>query len=202
MRIRTQLIVLGSLILALTGCSTRSQTAGFPKNNNLGAIDVSSGKASSHTLTDGRVCVITPTVLPNGKISLSTTAVNETNGGWTTLVFETPAEKGTYTYALDTNTSITVEFTGSSLHTAGFPKNNNLGVIKVSSIKPTSHTLADGRVCTITPTLLPDGFASLAVRIDEANGSGQTKVFQSTVDGCAFTFGFDSNTVITVALRK
>jgi len=213
MRIRTQLIVLASFTLAPTGCSTQSQTANSPKNNNLGAIDVSakhndlgaidvsSGKPTKHTLTDGSLCFITPAILSNGNISLLT-SVYKTNGSQTTLVSEMPAEKGAYTYAVDKDTIVTVEFTGSSLHTASVKKNNNLGAIKVSSNKPTSHTLADGRVCTITPTLLPDGFASLAVRIDEANGSGQTKVFQSSVDGRAYAFGFDSNTVITVALSK
>jgi hypothetical protein len=82
------------------------------------------------------------------------------------------------------------------------PPNNDLGVIEVSGGKPSSHTLADGRACTITPTVLPDGNASLATTIEEINGSRNTLVFEAPVDGRACTFAFDKSTVITVALRK
>ena len=78
-------------------------------------------------------------------------------GAAMSCVFHVGVDKGAYTYGFDKSTIITVAFTGYSKHTAGFPKNNHLGVIDVSSVKPTSHTLADGRACTITPTLLPDG---------------------------------------------
>jgi hypothetical protein len=100
--------------------------------------------------------------------------------------------------------SLAIALAGCSKHaqTAGFPKNNNLGVIDVSSGKPSSHTLADGRACTITPAVLPDGNVSLATTIDETNGSRKTLVFEAPVDGRAYTFGFDKSTVITVALRK
>jgi len=86
--------------------------------------------------------------------------------------------------------------------TAGFPKNNDLGVVEVSSGKQSSYTLADGRACTITPTVLPGGDVSLATRIDETNGSTKTLVFQASSDGRAYTFAFDKSTIITVALRK
>jgi hypothetical protein len=100
--------------------------------------------------------------------------------------------------------SLAIALAGCSKHsqTAGFPKNNNLGVIDVSNGKPSSHTLADGRACTITPTVLPDGNVSLATVVDETNGSRKTLVFEAPVDGRAYTFGFDKSTVITVALRK
>jgi hypothetical protein len=100
--------------------------------------------------------------------------------------------------------SLTLAFTGCSKHsqTAGIPKNNDLGVLDISSGKPSSHTLADGRACTITPTVLPDGNVSLTTTIDETNGSRKTLVFEALADGRACTFGFDKSTVITVALRK
>jgi hypothetical protein len=100
--------------------------------------------------------------------------------------------------------SLTMALAGCSKHsqTASFPKNNDLGVIDVSSGKPSSHTLADGRACTVTPTILPDGDVSLATKIDEKNGSRKTLVFEAPVDGRAYTFAFDKSTVITVALRK
>jgi hypothetical protein len=100
--------------------------------------------------------------------------------------------------------SLTIALAGCTKpsQTAGFPNNNNLGVIDVSSGKPSSHTLADGRACTITPTVLPDGNVSLATVIDETNGSRKTLVFEAPADGRACTFGFDKSTVITVALRK
>lgn len=100
--------------------------------------------------------------------------------------------------------SLTLAFTGCARHaqTARLPQNNNFGVIEVSSGKPRSHTLADGRACTITPTVLPDGHVSLSTTINETDGSRKTLVFEATVDGRAYTFGFDKATVITVTLRK
>ena len=99
--------------------------------------------------------------------------------------------------------SLALAFTGCSKHsqTSSLPKNNDLGVIDVSSGKPSSHTLADGRACTITPTMLPDGNVSLTTKIVESNGS-RTLTFEAPADGRAYTFGFDKSTVITVALRK
>ena len=82
---------------------------------------------------------------------------------------------------------------------------NDLGVIDVSSGKPSPHTLADGRVCTITPTILPNGNVSLNTSIVETNGSttrSRTLTFEAPADGRAYTFGFDNSTAITVALRK
>lgn len=100
--------------------------------------------------------------------------------------------------------SLATALAGCSKHsqTAGFLKINNLGVIDVSSGKPSTRTLADGRACTITPTVLPDGNVSLATMVDDINGSRKTLVFEAPGDGRACTFGFDKSTVITVALRK
>ena len=107
MKIHTPLIIFASLTLAFAGCSKHSQTADAPKNNNLGVIDVSSGKQSSHTLADGRACTITPTVLPGGDVSLAT-RIDETNGSTKTLVFQAPADGRAYTFAFDKSTIITV----------------------------------------------------------------------------------------------
>jgi hypothetical protein len=99
---------------------------------------------------------------------------------------------------------LAVGFTGCSKHaqTASLPNNNDFGVINVSSGKSSSHTLADGRACTITPTALPDGNVSLATTINETDGLRKTLVFEAPVDERAYTFSFDKSTVITVALHK
>ena len=98
-------------------------------------------------------------------------------------------------------------FGGCSKHspTVAVPGNNDLGVIEVSGGLPSSHTLADGRVCTITPTVLADGNVRLATTIVETNASGVNRsslVFESRADDRAYIFGFDKSTVITVALHK
>lgn len=88
---------------------------------------------------------------------------------------------------------------------ATLPKRNDLGVIHVSTGEPSRHTLADGRACTIMPTILPSGNVSLATSIVETNGPAtrsRTLTFEAPADGRAYTFGFDESTVITVALRK
>jgi hypothetical protein len=103
----TSLVVLALLTIALAGCSRSAQTAGLPKNNDFGVINVSSGKPSSHTLADGRACTITPTALPDGNVSLATT-INETNGLRKTLVFEAPVDERVYTFSFDKSTVITV----------------------------------------------------------------------------------------------
>jgi len=110
MNIRTPLIILASLTLAFTGCSKHSPTATVPKNNDLGIIEVSGGKPSSHTLADGRVCTITPGVLSGGNVSLTTT-INETNASGvkrSSLVFEAPVDGRAYTFEFDKSTVITV----------------------------------------------------------------------------------------------
>lgn len=107
MKIHAPLVILASLTLVFAGCSTQSQTANVPKNNDLGVVDVSGGKQISHTLADGRACIITPTVLPGGDVSLAT-RVDETNGSTRTLVFQAPADGRAYTFAFDKGTIITV----------------------------------------------------------------------------------------------
>jgi hypothetical protein len=110
MKYSTSLIALTLLALALAGCSKHSQTAAFPKNNNLGVINVLDGKPSSHTLDDGRVCTITPSVLPNGNVKLTTTII-ETNASGvkrSSLVFESPVNGRACTFGFDKNTVLTV----------------------------------------------------------------------------------------------
>jgi hypothetical protein len=103
--------------------------------------------------------------------------------------------------------SFTVALAGCSRHspTTAIPKNNDLGVVEVSGGLPSSHTLADGRVCTITPSILTDGNVKLATTIIETNASGVKRsslVFEAPVDGRAYTFGFDKDTVFTVTLHE
>jgi len=103
-------------------------------------------------------------------------------------------------------TSLTIALAGCSKHspTTAYPKNNDFGVIEVSGGKPSSHTLADGRVCTITPTILADGNVKLATTIIETNASGVKRsslVFESPIVDRAMTFGFDKDTVFTVTLH-
>ena len=107
MKNRTSLVAIGVIALLLAGCSKHSQMVSFPKSNDLGVIDVSSGKPSSHTLADGRVCTITPTVLPDGNVRLATT-INEINASRATLVFEAPADGRAYTFGFDKSTVLTV----------------------------------------------------------------------------------------------
>ena len=88
----TSLVILTSLTIAFAGCANHSSTAGLLKIDNLGVIEVSDGKLSSHTLGDGRVCTVTATVLPFGYINLETT-IYETNAlgvKTTTLIMEHP----------------------------------------------------------------------------------------------------------------
>jgi len=89
--------------------------------------------------------------------------------------------------------------------TASIPKKNDLGVIDVSADGPSSHILADGRVCTVTPSILPGGKASLAATIIETNASGVKRsslALELPVDGRVTTFAFDKDTVMTVALEN
>jgi len=65
----TSLVILASVTLVFAGCSKHSQTAAFPKKNDLGVIDVSDGKPSSHTSVGDK-----DTVLPGRHMSESQVA--------------------------------------------------------------------------------------------------------------------------------
>jgi hypothetical protein len=72
------LVVLASFILALAGCSKHLPTTAVPKTTDLGVVEVSDGIPSSHRLADGRACVMTPTVLKDGRVKLGI-RVGDTN---------------------------------------------------------------------------------------------------------------------------
>ena len=109
---------------------------------------------------------------------------------------------GTSLFALALLASL---LTGCSRHssTAAIQKNTDLGIVEVSVGVPGSHILADGRVCTIKPTLSKNGNVELAATVVETNTSGVKRlssVFASPVD-TAMTFAFDENTVITLTIH-
>jgi len=103
-------------------------------------------------------------------------------------------------------TVLALLFTGCTKQSsaAARPKNNDLGVIEVVDGKPSSHLLADGRVCTITPSILSDGNVKLSATIAETNASGITRktlILESPAVDHPMTFACDKRTVITVALH-
>ena len=111
-----------------------------------------------------------------------------------------------YYASLFTLAALALVFTGCSKSstTAALPKNNDLGIIEVSGGKPSRHILADGKVCTITPTILANGNVKLATTITETNAAGvkQSSLdFESRAGDRPMTFSFDDSTVITVALH-
>jgi hypothetical protein len=104
---------------------------------------------------------------------------------------------------------LALAFAGCSKHSptaSALPKNIDLGVIEVSGGKPSSHILADGRVCTITPTVLGDGNVNLAATLIETNASGVERLDRAIqvpgVSDRPYVFGFDNvDTVFTVKLH-
>jgi len=78
MHYRTPLIALVFLALTFAGCSKQSPEAirpatalAYPKDHDLGVIEVSDGIQSRHDLGGGRVLIITPSILKDGSIFLS-----------------------------------------------------------------------------------------------------------------------------------
>jgi len=101
--------VLAAWLAGLVGCSKPASFADVSKVNNLGVL-VADGKPSQHVLADGRTCVVTPTPLDDGKVSLKITVV-ETNAGTvkrSSLVAETLVTGQACLYSFDTNTPITL----------------------------------------------------------------------------------------------
>jgi hypothetical protein len=98
-------------------------------------------------------------------------------------------------------TSLTIALAGCAKHSQA-RSINDLGVIDVSSGKPSSHTLADGRVCIITPTVLSDGSVSLAARVDDADGARRTLTIKTSTVGQPMAFALDKSTALKVFLRK
>jgi hypothetical protein len=104
-------------------------------------------------------------------------------------------------------TLLALAFTGCSKHspTAAPAKNIDLGVIEVSGGKPNSQILADGRGCTITPTLMRDGNVNLEATLLETNASGVKRTSRSVqVPGAPFDKPYTiaiGNDVLTVKLK-
>jgi len=96
---------------------------------------------------------------------------------------------------------------GCSKHSqiAAAPKVTDLGTIEVADGKPSSHVLADGRTCVLTPTVLPGGYQiQLETSIKHTNAAGTRHVQSLTAyftPNRATTFAFDSNNVISLTLH-
>jgi hypothetical protein len=125
MKNRTSFFIAAFLAFDLTGCSKHSPADTNQKATNsdaihvsngkiinrnvtdLGTIDVSDGKLSSHVLPNGEVCVITPMVLSNDIIRL-VTRIDYTNSLGTTqsmtVVLKVPS--GNTIFFDDPNTNV------------------------------------------------------------------------------------------------
>jgi hypothetical protein len=103
MRHCTSLFALALLASLLAGRSKHSPTAVVPKITDLGVVEVSDGIPSRHLLADGRACVMTPTVLKDGKVKL-VTRIGDTNAAGIrhiyTLTTDLSADQAT-TFAFD-----------------------------------------------------------------------------------------------------
>lgn len=80
MKYRTSIIALALLALAFASCSRHSpdqarpaKAVAFPKEHDLGVIEISDGVTSRQDLGDGKTCIITPSLLKDGSILLSMT---------------------------------------------------------------------------------------------------------------------------------
>ena len=73
MKYRTSLIALAFLALAFASCSKHSSATAvaYPKDHDLGVVEVSDGIQSRHDLGGGRVCIITPAIQKDGSVLLS-----------------------------------------------------------------------------------------------------------------------------------
>jgi len=88
---------------------------------------------------------------------------------------------------------------------AGAPEITDFGIVEVASGISSSHVLADGRTCVLTPTILPGAHQiQLETSIKNTNAAGTRHVFSVTT---YFTpdevtkFEFDSNNVISLTLH-
>jgi len=113
----------------------------------------------------------------------------------------------TYRTSLITGALLFSLVIGCSKHsqTAAAPKVTDLGTIEVADGKSSSHVLADGRTCVLTPTVLPGGHQiQLETSIKDTNAVG-TRHIQSLTSyftpDQATTFVFDSNNVISLTLH-
>ena len=91
MKKHTSLTILALVVSLLAGCSKHSAVTTPPnsKSTDLGVIEVSDGIPIQQSLGGSRACVITPTVLKNGSVSLSI-AIMETNSAGVVETLATP----------------------------------------------------------------------------------------------------------------
>jgi hypothetical protein len=113
MKYHTSLITAALFASLLTGCSKHSQTAVVQKITDFGIIAVSNGIPSSHILADGRVCVMTPTVLPGGHQIELATSITDTNAAgkrrvYSLTTFFTPDQATTFAFDSNNVVSLTL----------------------------------------------------------------------------------------------
>jgi hypothetical protein len=101
---------------------------------------------------------------------------------------------------------LALQVAGCSKHspTAAVPKITDLGVVEVSDGIPSSHRLADGRACDMTPTILKDGRVKLSMRTGDTNAAGARTIYTLASDFSAdqaTTFAFDQSNIISLTLH-
>ena len=79
----TPLIIAALFISALVGCSKHSPR---PKVTSLGVVEVSNGIPIHQDLGGGKACVITPTILQDGSVSLAITMLTTNSIGVVTTL--------------------------------------------------------------------------------------------------------------------
>ena len=113
MTYRTSLTVGALLVSLVIGCSKHSQASSAPKVTDFGTIEVADGKPSSHVLADGRMCVLTPTVLPGGHQIQLETSIKDTDASGTRHVYSlttyfTPDQATTFVFDSNNVISLTL----------------------------------------------------------------------------------------------
>jgi Flp pilus assembly secretin CpaC len=91
MKNHTSLTILALLVSLLAGCSKQpaAATSLNSKNTDLGIVEVSDGTPIQRSLGGSRACIITPTVVTKGSVSLSI-AIVETNSAGVVETLATP----------------------------------------------------------------------------------------------------------------
>ena len=96
---------------------------------------------------------------------------------------------------------------GCSKHsqTSAAPKVTDFGTIEVADGKSSSHVLADGRTCVLTPTVLPGGHQiQLETSIRSTNAAGTRHAYSLTTyftPDEATIFSVESNNLISLTLH-
>lgn len=112
-----------------------------------------------------------------------------------------------YFTPLIAGTSLLSLVIGCSKHspTAAAPKITDLGIVEVADGKSSSHVLADGRTCILTPTVLPGGHQiQLEMSITNTDAAGTRHVYSLTSyfsPDQTTSFSFDSNTIVSLTLH-